>query len=185
VRLIRTLLTLLLLVAVFSIVFAVVAELGLLEPETIPSEIPSGSTRATVEWVYDGDTISVVLEDGTKDTVRLTGIDAPETDANFTTPQCYGAESTDHLRSILPVGTTVWLERDVSDRDRYDRLVRFVWFRQHDEVALANAVMLEDGYAFARSYGNDRSRADLFWETASTAMNQNLGMWGACPNYRG
>ncbi len=184
-RLIRAVLVLFLLVAVLSVVYAIVAGLGLLEPETVPTEIPEGSARATIEWVYDGDTISVLMEDGSRETVRLTGIDAPETGANFTTPQCYGAESTEHLRSMLPVGTTVWLERDTSDRDEYDRLVRFVWFSQDGEAALANAIMLEDGYAFARSYGNDRKRSDLFWDTATHAFEQNLGMWAACPNYRG
>jgi micrococcal nuclease len=185
VRLIRTLLTLLLLVAVFSVVVAVVAEFGLLEPETVPSEIPDGSTRATVEWVYDGDTISVLLENGDKERVRLVGLDAPETGGNNTTVQCYGAESTQYLRSLLPVGTTVWLERDVSDRDQYGRLLRFVWTSRDGEAVLVNHAILEDGFAFARTYGNDRSRADLFRETASSARDQNLGMWAACPAYRG
>jgi len=183
VRLIRTLLTLLLLVAVLSVVYAIVSELGLSEPETIPAEIPPDTERATVEWVYDGDTISVILADGSTDTVRLTGIDAPETGANFTTAQCYGAESTNHLRQLLPVGATVWLERDVSDRDQYGRLVRFVWFSRGAEAVLANYVMLADGYAFARSYGDDRARADHFWEAASAALDRDLGMWAACPNY--
>ncbi len=184
-RLIRAGLTLLLLVAVFSVIFAIVSEPGILEPERLPGAIPAGSTMATVEWVYDGDTISVLLENGTDETVRLTGIDAPETGAYNTTAQCFGEESTAHLRSLLPVGTAVWLERDVSDRDRYGRLVRFVWFSRDGRAALTNAIMLEDGYAFARSYGDDRLRADLFHDAAQRASEQYLGMWAACPDYRG
>lgn len=184
-RLIRVFLSLLLLVAVLSVVYAIVADLGWFDPETIPAQIPSDVDQATVEWVYDGDTISVLLPDGTLETVRLTGIDAPETGANFTTSQCFGPESTEHLREFLPIGSTVWMERDVSERDRYGRLVRFVWIAKKDQGVLVNLRMLEDGYAFARSYGEDSKRSDLFWDAASRALEQNLGMWAACPEFRG
>lgn len=184
-RIIRLFLTILILVAAFSVVYAVVDELGVLAPESIPTDIPKGAAEAKLDWVYDGDTIEVVFPDGETETVRLTGIDAPETGANNTTKQCYGAESTQHLRSLLPLGTTVWLERDVSDRDQYGRLVRFVWIAEGDSGLLVNHQMLADGYAFARSYGADDSRGDQFWAAATSALDANLGMWESCPEYRG
>ncbi|MGE3796986.1 MAG: thermonuclease family protein [Thermomicrobiales bacterium] len=184
-RTIRIALTLLILAAALSVAYAVIAELGLLEPEAIPNEIPADAEMALVDWVYDGDTIEALLPDGSRETVRLTGIDAPETGANTTPVQCYGQESTVHLRALLPAGTTVWMDRDISNRDRYGRLVRFIWTSDQGSALLVNLRMLEDGFAFARSYGDDREHEELFRKAASTADEADLGMWGACPSYQG
>src|SRR5689334_14898772 len=82
---------------------------------TLPT-VPDGPW--TVTEVVDGDTIHVAT-DGITDTVRLVGINAPEHG------ECWSDEATDALRGFLGSGP-VGLERDVTDRDQYGRLLRYV-----------------------------------------------------------
>lgn len=125
---------------------------------------------ATVERVVDGDTI-IVEVDGQRERVRLIGLDTPESVA----PEEYrnteeGMEASDHTKSILPAGTTVWLEQDVSDVDQYDRLLRYVWLEEptdsnnEDEVVakMLNAQLIADGWAVAKDYEPDTKWSELF-----------------------
>ena len=91
--------------------------------------------RATVIGISDGDTIRVRLDDGTVERVRYVGIDAPEIahPEDGIAAECYGAEAT-AADADLVAGKVVLLERDVSDRDRFGRLLRHVWLptRRHE-----------------------------------------------------
>ena len=118
---------------------------------------PAEFEQATVEYVIDGDTIDVIV-DGREKRVRLAGINAPESashDEALNTEE--GALATEYLRTLLPVGRVVYLQKDTSETDKYNRLVRYVWLEVpedpygDDEIAakMANSVVVEAGFAQA------------------------------------
>ena len=150
---------------------------------------PADFQHATVDYVIDGDTIDVVLpsEDGNARTarVRLVGIDAPESanhDTSKNTPE--GTEATEYLRSILPAGTDVYLQTDVTDIDKYDRLLRYVWLELPEnpddasELALKmlNARIVADGYADTLYYEPDVRYADEFEKLKKRAVSEGAGV---------
>lgn len=141
------------------------------------SEPVPPSTAATVAEVIDGDTI-VIDFGGQRETVRLLGIDTPETVDPNRPVQCFGQEASDRLRSLLPAGTPVRVERDVEARDRFGRLLVYV-FRASDNV-FVNAVLVHEGFADVAIYGpNEAYRGEL--ESAhTTARTQESGLWGVC-----
>lgn len=125
---------------------------------------------ATVVRVVDGDTIVVEL-DGEEQYVRLIGIDAAESvhpDESRNTEE--GEEASDHLKSILSDGDTVYLQKDTSDTDKYDRLLRYVWLEMPTDVSdideistkMLNAILILDGYADPARYEPDTAYADVF-----------------------
>lgn len=125
---------------------------------------------ATVVRVVDGDTIVIEL-DGEEQYVRLIGIDAAESvhpDASRNTEE--GEEASDHLKSILSAGDTVYLQTDTSDTDKYDRLLRYVWLEMPTDVSdiseiktkMLNAILIIDGYADPARYEPDTAYADIF-----------------------
>ena len=97
---------------------------AMLVPGCAPSCAPAGpapTATATVTSVTDGDTLKVRMPDGAAETIRLSGIDAPEMDT------CVGPAAKAQLMAIVPVGTAVTLTSDGrDDRDRYGRLLRYV-----------------------------------------------------------
>ena len=125
---------------------------------------------ATVVRVVDGDTL-VVTVNGTDRYVRLIGIDAAESvhpDQSKNTE--VGEEASEHLKSILSAGDILYLQKDVSETDKYDRLLRYVWLEEptdvwdEDEVIskMLNAILIIDGYADPVRYEPDISYAELF-----------------------
>ncbi|MBQ6585865.1 MAG: thermonuclease family protein [Coriobacteriales bacterium] len=122
-----------------------------------------GLERVTVIQVADGDTLVIEHEGGGQDRVRLIGIDCPE----YNTPE--GKDAATYVRMLLPEGSSVWLQKDVSEVDRYGRLLRYVWIEQPantgDDEARAkmlNALLLENGHAIARGYEPDTRYELLF-----------------------
>ena len=135
-----------------------------------------------VREIVDGDTFRITLEDGTKDTLRLIGIDTPETRSPGDPRECYGPQSTERLAKLLPVGREIWLEEDETNRDRFDRLLRYVWVeKKHGDVYLLNEVMVRDGFAIARRYAPDTARAERLERAQERAINAGRGLWEACP----
>jgi micrococcal nuclease len=82
--------------------------------------------QATVVRVIDGDTIVVHIGERDENT-RLLGIDTPETHKPNTPVECFGPEASDRMAALLPPGTVVRLVRDVEARDRYGRLLAYVY----------------------------------------------------------
>lgn len=121
-----------------------------------------------VARVIDGDTI--VLENG--ETVRYIGIDAPETSRGR---ECFADESTNYNK-LLVEGKVVRLEKDVSERDRYGRLLRYVYV--NDEMV--NRKLVLDGYAFAASYPPDIKNQEIFKLSETEARKNIKGLWATC-----
>ena len=143
---------------------------------TLPDQ-PDLAPNAVVDRVVDGDTIVVEIA-GNRERVRLLGIDTPESVAENRPDQCYGVESSDYLKSVLPEGTEVTLIRDVESRDQFDRLLAYV-VRSSDQL-FVNLDLLERGYAGVLIYEPNSFYRDLFEDAEDTAFRNDIGLWGVC-----
>ena len=117
---------------------------------------------ALVKEVIDGDTI--ILSNGEK--VRLIGINTPE----------YGRYYFDEARElmkILTLGREVVLERDITDRDKYGRLLRYVYVNS----LFVNLEMIERGFANAYTYPPDVKYTEKFLEAERYARSNSVGLW--------
>jgi micrococcal nuclease len=134
---------------------------------------------ARVVRVVDGDTIRVSVG-GRERSVRLLGIDTPETHRPGTPVECGGVEATAHLESLLPPGTQVTLEPDPG-QDRVDRYGRLLAYVRLPSGRLAEEAQLGAGWATVYVY--DRrpvSRYAAFRRAAAAARSGRRGVWGAC-----
>lgn len=149
-------------------------------PSTVA--IPGGGGRGlpmVVTHVVDGDTVDLRLPDGSTGRVRLLGIDTPETVKPNTPVQCYGPEASARTKALLPQGTGVLVQRDAEARDRYGRLLAYLW--RGDDGLFINASLVTDGYARTLSIDpNTAHRPDLS-RAQSLARQAGAGLWGACP----
>jgi endonuclease YncB( thermonuclease family) len=120
-------------------------------------------TRATVVRVIDGDTIDVRIN-GQEDRVRYVGVNTPERDE-----ACY-AEATAANRALVE-GREVILVRDTSDRDRFDRLLRYIYVGN----VFVNAALVEQGWAEAVLYQPDDREYSRFLALEREAANNRRG----------
>ena len=142
--------------------------------------VPAGARPVQLASVTDGDTIRVVV-DGREEPVRLILIDAPETRDPNRPLECYGQEATAFLTQLLSLGGALSLETDVSDRDRYGRLLRYVWLDfGNGEVYLVNEALARSGYASLSTYPPDVKYVDAVREAAAFARAHGYGLWSAC-----
>lgn len=130
-----------------------------------------------VTKVVDGDTLDVDLAGGTE-RVRLLGIDTPESVTPDRPVECHGPEASAALADLVPVGTEVRLERDVEARDRFGRLLAYV-FRAGDDV-LVNEALAAGGHADQLTITPNTAYRDRIADAVSAAAHAGLGMWGAC-----
>ncbi|MGQ9567201.1 MAG: thermonuclease family protein [Anaerolineae bacterium] len=128
-----------------------------------------GRVRAQVVRVDDGDTIQVEIA-GQVYRVRYIGMDCPEG------TELFGTEAT-RKNAELVAGKVVELERDVSETDRYGRLLRYVWVGG----LLVNGELVRLGYARARAYPPDVRYHDLFVRLEEEARSAGRGLWGLPP----
>ncbi|AGA58322.1 micrococcal nuclease-like nuclease [Thermobacillus composti KWC4] len=140
--------------------------------ETVWSDYPElrGKTaeEAVVERVVDGDTF--VIREGSR--VRLIGVNTPEITGSA---EFYGEEAAAYTKRML-TGKTVWMFKDVSETDRYGRLLRFVFIP--GDALMFNERLVREGYANAATYPPDVSLADRFREAEREARSEGAGLWG-------
>jgi micrococcal nuclease len=134
------------------------------------------SAHATVTRVVDGDTVIVRLQ-GRTERVRLIGIDTPESVKPGTPVQCYAKAASAETDRLLE-GRHVRLRFDAERRDRYGRLLAYVYRR--DDGLFVNAVLVERGYARTLTIAPNDSHAGLFARLASDARRHARGLWRAC-----
>jgi micrococcal nuclease len=143
--------------------------------------LPANVEAVTVSSVTDGDTIRVRFADGHEDKVRLILIDSPETVDPNTPEECFGKRASEYTSDRLSPGTKIWLERDVSDRDQYGRLVRYVWWNDGSGHAdLLNERIVRDGVAVLSTYPPDVKYEQRIKAAQDAAVAANAGLWGAC-----
>jgi len=138
---------------------------------------PTDPGAATVVEVVDGDTVVVDLA-GQQETLRLIGVDTPETVHPDRPPECFGAEASAHMKELLPQGTAVRLTRDVEARDRYDRLLAYL--HRADDGLFVNLDLVAGGWADDYPYPPNVAHQRDFALATSRARAQGLGLWGTC-----
>lgn len=127
--------------------------------------------------MVDGDTIVVRLG-SSEETVRLLGIDTPESVDPRSPVECFGKEAAAHTASLLPPGTEIVLVRDVEARDRYDRLLAYVY--RASDGTFVNLRLVDDGYAALLTYPPNVAHVDDLTAAAADARSQGRGLWSAC-----
>lgn len=131
----------------------------------------------TVVRVVDGDTIVARLPGG-EESIRLIGIDTPETVDPRKPIQCFGREASERTKALLPPGTTIRLERDAEARDHFGRLLAYV--HRADDGTFVNLALAEEGYAQPLTIPPNVAYAARFSAAAADARQQGRGLWGAC-----
>src|SRR3990167_5660053 len=121
-----------------------------------------------VARVVDGDTIEV--EGG--QTVRYIGINTPETVHPQKTVECFGREASNKNKELVE-GKFVQLEKDISETDKYGRLLRYVYV----DGVFVNELLVKEGFAYASSYPPDIKYQDLLNSAQEEARSQNRGLW--------
>lgn len=139
-------------------------------PPSVVKKVESDGVLVT--RVIDGDTIEI--ESGQK--IRYIGIDTPETVDPRKPVQCFGVEASNRNKQLVE-GKRVHLEKDVSEVDRYGRLVRYVYVGD----TFINLVLIREGFAYSYTYPPDVKYQSQFTEAERLAREQKKGLWSACP----
>lgn len=149
-------------------------------PAAPPAAAPR-TMRAEVVRHVDGDTARFRLEDGTEEKVRFIGIDTPEVGEDV---EPYGEEAAAYTALAIPVGAVVWLETDVELRDRYGRLLAYVWLERpitgdaaEVRESMLNARIVLDGYASAYTYPPNVTYTDVLKDLQADARGARRGLW--------
>jgi micrococcal nuclease len=128
---------------------------------------------AKVSRVIDGDTLEIIYGDNKKETIRLLLVDTPETVHPTTPVQPFGPEASQYAKDTL-ADKKVQIELEVSDRDKYGRLLAYVWI----EGRMFNELLLEQGLArVAYVYPPNVKYVDQFREVQKKAQLAGLGIW--------
>ena len=147
--------------------------------------------KAKIERVVDGDTaiISFIFDDGSKylkERVRFIGVNTPETVHPNKPVEYYGKEASNFTKKELS-DKTVWLQTDVEVKDRYGRMLAYVWLKEptKDELDneeaireyMFNAKLLLDGYAQLMTVQPNSRYSNLFVHFQREARQESRGLW--------
>ncbi|MCX7831976.1 MAG: thermonuclease family protein [Actinobacteria bacterium] len=133
--------------------------------QSTEQETSQQKEEAIVSRVVDGDTIVVILN-GREEKVRLIGIDTPERGRPY-------FNEAKQKTAELVLGKKVRMEKDVSERDRYGRLLRYVYVGN----IFVNAELVKQGYAMAYTYPPDVKYSELFVRLQQEARSAGRGLW--------
>lgn len=132
--------------------------------------------QALVTKVVDGDTIE--LEDGR--VVRFVGIDTPETVDPRRPVGCFGKQASNETKSLLS-GKVVILQKDISDKDKYNRILRYIYLPLEDgQTLFVNDYLVREGFAKVLTYPPDVKFNTQLREAETDAKINKRGLWGKC-----
>jgi micrococcal nuclease len=131
----------------------------------------------TILNVIDGDTVDIDI-DGNTERVRLIGVNTPETKHPTKPIECFGPEASAYLTQLLPKGTHVRIERDIEARDRYGRMLLYL-YRASDNLFI-NLDLVLRGYGTPMSIEPNIFHRNDFVHAAALAETTNVGLWQAC-----
>lgn len=138
----------------------------------------SGNIIARVVDVIDGDTIEVSIS-GQKELIRLIGVDTPETKHPTKPVECWGPEASAFSHSVLPRDTEVIVVRDAHARDKYGRLLAYI-YRRSDKM-FVNRELIRGGWARTLSIPPNTTYESVFERDQMSAQGSQLGLWRHCP----
>ncbi len=139
------------------------------ETNVIPKNLMQNYDLNTVKRVIDGDTF--LLQNGTR--VRLIGIDAPEMNYKEGEPECKAFEAKLLLKELIE-NKKVILKKDKSDKDKYGRLLRYVYL---PNGLFVNEELVKRGLAKVKYYKPDTSKYSQLKQSENTARKNMLGIW--------
>lgn len=153
-------------------------------PALWTTTVPAGAEPVRLSRVVDGDTADFALSDGSTGRVRFILADTPET-VHPTEPEgCFGREAAEFTAWLLSLGADIYLERDVSERDQFDRLLRYVWLDfGGGEVYLLNEALARSGYAAPSTFPPDVKYVEEVRAAQQFAERHQRGLWGACASF--
>ena len=138
--------------------------------------VSTSPNSATVKEVIDGDTIVLEVQNQTE-TVRLLGVDTPETVHPSKPIECFGPEASAFTKATLAKGSTVKLLRDVEPRDRFQRLLVYLFLA---DGTLFNQLLIDRGFARTLSIEPNTAFASQFATYESNAKDRRVGLWQYC-----
>lgn len=151
------------------------------ELKIVEKSEPEPQTFYKVIKVVDGDTLAVEIN-GQSETLRLIGIDTPETVDPRKPVQCFGIEASNKAKELLN-GKMVSLEADDTqdERDKYNRLLRYVFLKDGTNF---NKMMIEQGYAFEYTYKIPYKYQTEFQQAEKEVRENKKGLWAddTCAN---
>jgi micrococcal nuclease len=169
---------------------------GKVLPSTTPASQPAAATHSTsqkiqfattttdagffdIERVVDGDTV-VIKQGSANETVRLIGLNTPETVDPRKAVQCFGKEASDKAKATL-TGQRVRIELDPTQGlyDKYGRLLAYVWL---EDGTLFNKYMISEGYGYEYTYNTPYKYQKDFKAAQKAAELAQKGLWapGVC-----
>jgi micrococcal nuclease len=110
--------------------------------------------------------------------IRLIGVDTPETVHPTKPVGCFGPEASAYTKALLPKGTDVYVVRDAEARDRYKRLLAYV-YRTADDL-FVNLSLVSGGFAVPLSIAPNTAHEKDFVAAAIEAERTNIGLWAQC-----
>lgn len=149
---------------------------GLPDPVTLPDG--TRGLAGHIISVTDGDTVVIDFGPAGTERVRLLGIDTPETVKPNSPVECWGPEASARTEELLPPGTPILGQRDMEARDRYGRLLLYLW-RTSDGL-FVNRVLLEEGHAEPLSIAPNHGRRAELSAASAQARTAGRGLWGRC-----
>jgi micrococcal nuclease len=140
------------------------------------SPLPVGLVQARVVRVIDGDTVEADIVLGPRVTIRYIGVDTPETVAPGQPVACYGIEASNRNKALVE-NQTVYLEKDISETDRFGRLLRYVYL---ESGAMVNELLVADGFAQVSTFPPDVKYQQRLLAAQQAPRAANRGLWGSC-----
>lgn len=141
-----------------------------------PGSSGQSFTPGLVMEVFDGDTIRVSMPDGKIETVRYIGIDTPETHHPNKGIEEMGIEA-GKVNSGLVLHRQVRLETDAETRDRFGRLLAYVWLEDGGKTTMVNETLLRKGCAMIFSLPPNLRYSDIFRKAFMDARESRKGLW--------
>ncbi|MBA9025059.1 thermonuclease family protein [Peribacillus huizhouensis] len=139
----------------------------------LPEENPS-TISASIVRVVDGDTIKIKLDNSKEETVRLLLVDTPESVHPTKPIQPFAIEASNFVKNLLPVGKDVEIELGTNERDKYGRLLAYLYA----DEKMVNQLLLEKGYArVAYVFAPNTKYIEEFREIQETAQRKEIGIW--------
>jgi micrococcal nuclease len=150
------------------------------------STTPQTNSAVEVLSIVDGDTLKISYK-GQRESIRLIGIDTPESRVNKKTKKdakrsgqdvetiiAMGKRATAYVESLVKPGDTITIEFDVQERDRYGRLLCYVYL---SNGKMLNEEIVKAGYASVMTIPPNVKYKDKFLKSYKNARKRKVGLW--------